>query len=590
MDRSRLLDDARLPAGVDINLDTLGAIADEHAVEVWGEPIARGEPFPVVDAAGIVNAYVFPYARGGQAFPPDDALADCGADDAARFGAVYVAARPTAHPVLRVVHALHPVFRRARDAETIGRSTLEASEASVSRIYWLGLHEEYLEVEGGGRTALLDIQSLRPVERETVLRTEAGAGAEPPAVEALLLQPVPHVPTGFQPGGLSLGPALKLVPMSECVPVVDWTYWCVPTAWTMAVCYYDNYVKNSGGILGYGRLVGYWLDHVASGNNIPDYINQAIDPNSGPPPTWRAGFADFSDFIQQTYGYAFATRDVEANAANDWAWTDITTEIDAGRPFVWGVPNHATCALGYRVASDGSRRVVINTTWGDTMQQQREEWLHTKGTGLTAIIPGGGAAGQHLVLWTPDGGESLLTNVATTIGWHVWGDQITTAEVSASADGGNTWTVVRQAAPCGPGWNTCDWTPLHATQRARVRIRGLDAAGRYVAGDGSQTNVTVLPGPRSVRLETILVSSRTDGSGAFSAPHGLERYTPDGYAIRAIVVSAQHKNGNWHTLEFSNSVDNRFWWNQSVVAGVIGSPDFFERPVQVIVFAEAVVG
>jgi hypothetical protein len=465
-----------------------------------------------------------------------------------------------------------------------------ASDAALTRVYWLGLHREYFEVQGAGRRVVLDIGSLRQVDPEAALRQEEDRAGGTPAVEARLPEVARRAPAAFEVGGLATGAALRLVPMPECVPVVDWTYWCVPTAWTMAVCYYDNYVKNVGGILGYSRLVGYWFDHLASGNNVPDYIDQVIDPTSGPPPTWRAGFRDFADFIQQTYGYTFTSREVAASAANDWAWADITAEIDAGRPLVWGVPGHATCALGYRVASDGSRRVVINTTWGDTAKQQREEWALSKGTGLTAVIPGGGTAGQHLVLWTPDGGESLLANVPTSITWYVWGSEITTAEVSESTDGGNSWTTIRQAAPCSPGWNMCDWTPRQVTDRARVRIRGLDAGGHYVAGDGSQDNVKVLPGPRPVTLETILVTTKTDASGAFSAPHGLERYSPDGSTIRAIAVSVQHRNGNWHTLEFSNRVDNRFWWNKDVVSGVIGSPDFSEQPVQVLVFAERVVG
>jgi hypothetical protein len=70
----------------------------------------------------------------------------------------------------------------------------------------------------------------------------------------------------------------------------------------------------------------------------------------------------------------------------------------------------------------------------------------------------------------------------------------------------------------------------------------------------------------------------------------LERYTPDGLAIRAISVSVQHKNGNWHALEASNVVDNRFWWNKEVVEGIVNSPNFFEQPVQIVVFAEPVIG
>jgi hypothetical protein len=61
---------------------------------------------------------------------------------------------------------------------------------------------------------------------------------------------------------------------------VDWTYWCVPTSFTMATRRYDNYIKGVGGILGYGRLAGWWQEHLELNNgpahftNVPDYIER----------------------------------------------------------------------------------------------------------------------------------------------------------------------------------------------------------------------------------------------------------------------------------------------------------------------------
>jgi hypothetical protein len=588
-------------------LKTLAAIADAHAFEVWGSAFARGEPFPVFDSDDTAIAYVFPYAIGVSTFPAQIRIDPSQPEEKDRFGSIYVSIKPTTHPVLRVTHALHPLFVQGEQAETIGKTATE-SDACLTKIYWLGLHQEYFEVRSGGKRALMDVRNLKQVVPDSVLKPRPVVSKENEITKYWKVSPpesktkedvlsneklkgilknltMPVLPASEL--GKDLTPVLKLVPLADCLPVVNWTWWCVPTAYTMAVCYYDNYVKGVGGILNYGRLVGYWFDHPKSGHNVPDFIDQLIDPTTG---TWRSGFSDFSDFIKKTYGYTFTKREVSANAQNDWAWNDIKSEIDAGRPFVWGVPNHATCALGYRIASNGEKFVVIHTTWGDTVTQQREEWPHTKGTGLAAITPSGGNIGQNLVVWQPDGGEKLLTNVATTLHWYIWGNQIKKAKILVSADGGKTWTTIAQAAPCTPGWNYYDWTPHTVTNCARVRILGLDANGAYVAGDGSQTNIQVLLGPRPVTLKTILIETKTDEKGFFSAPHGLERYTPDGYTIRAISVAVQHKNGNWHTLEFSNNVDNRFWWNKDVVAGIIASPNFFMRPVRVIVFAEAVVG
>jgi hypothetical protein len=93
-----------------------------------------------------------------------------------------------------------------------------------------------------------------------------------------------------------------------------------------------------------------------------------------------------------------------------------------------------------------------------------------------------------------------------------------------------------------------------------------------------------------VQLDTFLLETSTDNNGFFSIPHGLEVFTPDGYQIEGIVVAAQHQNNNWHTLEISNAVDNRFWWNQTVVQGLIASPNFHNRPVRIIIFALPIVG
>ena len=566
--------------GAEVDIASLAAIADAHAFEVWGHEVAHGDAVPVAGLAGDVRAFVFPYIIGANAFPSAESLATLQADPKIRFGTIYVAAGLTEHPVLGVAHALHPLFVNRKQAEAVGRSLL-GPEAQLTRIYWFGLHQEYFELATPNRRILLEVHTLKEVEPEAALHLcptepmiDLRIPREPP------VRPAPPVPA-------VVAPVLKLVPFDQCVPTVNWTWWCVPTAFTMATCYYDNFIKGIGGNLGYGRLVGYWFDHPKSGHNVPDFIDQLIDPATG---TWRAGFTGFPDFIQKTYGYNFSLRNVDANQVNDFAWADITAEIDVGQTCVWSVPNHATCALGYRITAKGEKFVVIHTTWGDTDAVQRQEWLYTMGTGMGAITAGGGTPGQDAALWVPSGGETFLSNVPANIQWYVWGDKITRAELSFSSDGGNTWTNVAHGVVCTPGWNNFSWKPLFVTGNGRIRIQCYDAAGVYIAGDGSHANFKVLQGPRPVTLRTILINAKTDAKGFFSAQHGLQPYGSDSDVIRSISVSVQHKNGNWHTLEMSNAVDNRFWWNKDVVEGIVNSPNFFEQPVQIVVFAETVVG
>ena len=96
--------------------------------------------------------------------------------------------------------------------------------------------------------------------------------------------------------------------------------------------------------------------------------------------------------------------------------------------------------------------------------------------------------------------------------------------------------------------------------------------------------------PPRADLATFLYETSTDNAGFFSVAHELEIFEPDGFSIQGIVVAVQHVNGNWHTLEISNEIDNRFWWNDTLVQGLIASPNFHNRPVKVIVFAVFVVG
>ncbi len=86
--------------------------------------------------------------------------------------------------------------------------------------------------------------------------------------------------------------------------------------------------------------------------------------------------------------------------------------------------------------------------------------------------------------------------------------------------------------------------------------------------------------PVAQELVSFELDANTDDRGFFSLQHNLNTSV---FRIRGILVAVQHQNGNWHTLEVSNSVDNRFWWNDTDVQGVISSSNFHNRPVRVTV-------
>lgn len=97
--------------------------------------------------------------------------------------------------------------------------------------------------------------------------------------------------------------------------------------------------------------------------------------------------------------------------------------------------------------------------------------------------------------------------------------------------------------------------------------------------------------PNAVDLETFIYETKTSEQGRFAIEHGLTLQPSIRYhRIYGMTVAIQHKNGNWHSIELSHVVDNRFWWNDRAIEGLIASPNFAQRPVRIIVFAAAVVG
>jgi hypothetical protein len=287
---------------------------------------------------------------------------------------------------------------------------------------------------------------------------------------------------------------LKLISHHELIPVVNWTWWFVPTAFTMVFGFWDNYVESKGTIAGYGRLIDYWFNHSTNGNNVPNILDEMIDPNKK---TWRNGF---------NWDYNFTVNNYTANATNSWLWKTIKAEIDGGKPLVWSVPpgvvgqgGHAMTAFGYRIIHSylfNLKFIVVYNTWGaingvgDPLQQF-DEYYYTLCHGIGQVVPGTGTNGDHAIIITPDGGETIQTSKQTQIVWYVWGNKIKKTTISFSHDGGKSWTTLANLNT-KLGWNSYTWTPTNVTNKARIRIQGYTITQELIAADGSQINFNIV--------------------------------------------------------------------------------------------------
>ena len=500
-----------------VPVNVLGEVADRQARAVWGEDIARGEPFEVADASYDVAMYAFPYAIGTREFPDGSALLESArdmrrqvAEDSAdwsrmriasyakghpppgRFGSVYVSAHRGDWPIIRITHSIHPYYLTSELAQAEAARHIPPASLRLDTIYLFDPHEEYYEFASGEQRILVNVDSLECITPAEALGKHRGRGTDAVTqrnIAEAWEQMIDRTPRIAPSGESDVLWIPTLIPMWRVIPIVNWTWWCVPTSQTMILCFYDNYVRDQPVFAEFGRLVSHWYEHHKSGHNVPDFIDVIIDPSTG---NWRAGYNGIDEFMAQVYGYGCDYEYVAADSSNDWGWDRLVQVIEAGRPVQWGTVDHAAVAFGVSRGRSG-KFVQVYTTWGDTSDQQWEAWIYTKCTDIQCFWPHAGPApyeGQML-LDSPYGGEVLICGEPFEVKWYISGSWITRTHLDYSVDAGRTWTTFASNLPSQEGWNTYTWHPTERSPRTRIRITGQTAEGHYAAGDGSHTNLEV---------------------------------------------------------------------------------------------------
>jgi|GEM_PF-6562087 len=285
----------------------------------------------------------------------------------------------------------------------------------------------------------------------------------------------------------------------KLIPLIDYTYWCVPTSEAMVLAYYDNYVQGAGGFTGYGRLVDYWFDH-PDGGNAPSLIDVAIDPKTK---TWRkrgdgSSWPSAKAWMLDNFGYDFSFQNLQCNKSNDYCWNEIRAEIDGGRPLMFSVPGHCVAAFGYRVTAAGKKQVIVYDPPNKHTPTYLNYYDHDQCEGIQKIMPGAGGDQNedNLAIFSPDGGETLNQFSPYQITWFVWGNGIKSIDLDHSTDGGRTWTSIANGIGTKLGYNSRLWTPPTPTNKGRIRIKGYSQyKAKYIAGDGSQNNFIVAATP-----------------------------------------------------------------------------------------------
>ena len=515
-------------------------ISDSHAKGIWGANIARGNPFLIHKEDGTPLAYVFSYALNTFEFPSyeqifsvvrtstemhslrDKQFYEALKNDIGSFGCIEVSATRSNFPVLVVRHSLHPYFLYAEMAADVAGNRLNSSEVALDIIEYSGPHELYFHFSSPKGNIQLNAYLLKTKEEMKSLAAQIEPdGSKPvPFHEIIDSRRKEAWAQIDDPGIRNLEDTVKWIDNYTLVPVVDWTHWCVPTAMTMTAGFWDYYDPRQGTWPGYGRIIDYWFDHTDHCNNntvtnVPNVIDEIIDHSTC---TWST--LGLTGTLNTTNGYNFSWTDIKGTPDNDWCWGDIVSEINAGRPAVWGVgpaAAHAMTAIGYRITG-AQKFVIVYNTWGSTAEQQLAEYNYDQwggspntDTGVGKLLPEGGTGLNHAILVSPRGGETVIGS--TNISWFVWGEDIKWTIIQFSKDGGTTWGTVHQdywLLPTNSGWNSYTASLNDTTAKGRIRLYCFSSILTYIAGDGSPKNFFVQGKPDLVPVSACTRNSQGD--------------------------------------------------------------------------------
>jgi hypothetical protein len=468
-------------------------------------PGARpGNAIPYVDEDGNTVAWMFHFRTDGKAFPGyDQVAADVQAErqtltvntDISRWRSKYahvlVSARRDRAPVIRFGYGTSEYYAIAAKAQARAQRTL-GSDVRLSRIYFISPWT-YLEFTNEtGQSTVTSEHFERTWDSRAAFNgyvTDARAQLRqqcPGEEEAAARYENSRWDHVFDPKAASLSETF--VPSYQLAPFYDWSYGCTPTSGAMVCGYVDRFQKS-------GRLVQWYVQRYDAVEGESDWqipqvqrecaIEMHTDTSYG-----GTSFNFISNGLFQvgySHGYnAWSVTNTMGNSGNDWAWSTITSQIDAGHAMIWsaGWESHSLACFGYR--SDDKYVYVHNTWWAPG-----EWWAHS-GSGqshVAAVSPDAGDA-HNLRLTYPLGdtlynhtgsGEVLYVGDTVRITWEN-GTPATTVDIDVSTDGGRNWeSAAAGVADSGayhwyipPSIPTCDSVRLRLSQYSGSTLTSAD--------------------------------------------------------------------------------------------------------------------
>jgi len=419
-----------------------------------------GTAIPYIDENGNTVAWMFHFRTDGKAFPNYSQIAaDVQVErqtltvstDLSRWRSKYshmlVSARRDRAPVIRFGYGTSEYYAIAATALARAQQTL-GPEARLSRIYFVS-PSTYLEFENptGKSTVLSEhferIWDSRAAFTGYVTHARAQIRQQYPGEEeAAAKYENGRWDHAFDPKLGSLSETF--VPNYGLAPFYDRSYGCSPTSGAMVFGYVDRLQKS-------GRLVDWFFQRYDSieGENdwqVPNVqlecaIAMATNDSGG---TYPGNIAIGLTQVGHDNGYAgLSVANTTGRSGNDWAWSTLTSAIDAGHAMVWSAmwEQHSLACFGYRTED---KYVYVHNTWWTPA----EWWAHSGSdySYLAVVTPDAGDA-HNIRLTYPLGdtfynstgrGEALYVGDTCRITWES-GTPGTKVDIDVSTDGGRNW-------------------------------------------------------------------------------------------------------------------------------------------------------
>lgn len=510
-----------------VPFETVKQFADSRASVIWGN-VYPDVPLPLYSIQDELIGYSCNYSIG-QPFPVRQTLmqqcagAATGSGNSDRwmagsFGSMLVSATTATSPLVRYSKVVSDEYAYGEEIEALAKAKFNGKDCQLYRVYIMNILAKWYCFKAGEEKVYVKVFPPVEVYTEDEFKSVALAKYDKPGLWKLPTDINNEWQQYFD--GKPLAPLVDhLIPNEGIyVPFYDWSFGCTPTAFSMALAYWDNQGMTSAN--DYGNLVKYHLQRWDGGQsetdkNVPDLQRSlAIAMNTDSigggtgPCCWLSGFISATN----ARGYGFSGADLYGTTAQYWAWAQ--TEINAGRTFHMGTPGHSSTGVGY---NDASQVIVHNTWWGTN------DYFNVSSCDLVGTIIPGGQYGAAVNVTKPFGdprysdlatlpnqGEDLYAGDAYEITWDYDYLASSWVRLSYSVDAGTPWTIITSNTPNDGSyiWRLSAGVP--ASTLGRIRVEVLDASG-VEASDGSYGNFDFHSGGSLYNLaEDSYVSTSTD--------------------------------------------------------------------------------